>query len=569
MIGIMIDHKLARFQPNIEFAFKFVFDTIGTPYTFINKLSELQPADILFIYSLLEPAKNELIELAQNRIVFSVQAETDLLNPGSLSKKQVQELIKELKLFNITPVITDKNFEHPIITYKTNTYYWGKFNFDIIGNIFFHLSHYEDLIPQPKDQYDRIPDSAQSLFNYSRIPTVNNLLWMIESFLKDIITNFPKAFLIKKEFWPSGEDFAYTISHNVDNLQKWSVPGLMKSIFSDVSLLFTFRWGMLLRLVKEKAMYLFTNFEVYWNFPDVSQILKDFGVKATYFVAAEDSERHDEINYSLDDPDLKEELEAIIANSNEISLLIDHNCIDEKEIALRKNRLERTINKRIKGLRNSRWKTNKFSAKTAGEMDLLYNSNRSMLEQCGFRDGIAFPYRFNQTESNCWEIPIAFSDEVLQMNKFSFISKERAKDSVKTLIQTIQHSNGLLAFNFSFSKFNDVIYDSQLFEYTLGLLRDRKGYNGTMAEIAEWWDSRQKVVIKEREDVILINFPSKVDKITLSLWGNRKIKRVTGAKHTISGNRIILEDIKKEDTVRISAPIDDQIYLEIEQDDEN
>ena len=86
-----------------------------------------------------------------------------------------------------------------------------------------------------------------------------------------------------------------------------------------------------------------------------------------------------------------------------------------------------------------------------------------------------------------------------------------------------------------------------------------------MTEIAEWWNARSKVEMTLSEDDIQLYCPEAMPNLTLTLWGNRTIKKIIGGKGKIKGKSVTLQDIKKGDTVVLHAPQDDQIYLEIDE----
>ncbi len=568
MIAIMIDRKLERYAETIKYTFSFIFDTLGFPYRFINMISELRESEMIFFYGLLEPSNEEKQQFTKNPNVFFVKAETDLLTTGRLNRDEIITKLHEIKLFSIVPVLSDKEFQYPLITYKVNDIFWGQFNFDIVGNIFFHLSAYEETLSQSHDINGNIADGNLPLLGYKSTPYVNTLIWLIENFIKEAVSSNPSTFLLKKNLWPGGEDYAYALSHNIDYLQKWHVTNLISSFFTDLKLLIVFKWGSFFQNLKEKINYLITNYEVYWNFEEIREILREHSARATYFVGASEKKAHAlDIDYSLKDPDLQDELKQIKEDKNELALLASYNSYRDGELAKQINRLSNTIGQRAKGIRHSHFQfENPGTTEIHSKLDILYDSSKALLEQCGFRNGIAIPYKPYHPDMSIshWELPLAFSDNILRLSKYSILSKERAQTLIKDLVSNIQKTNGLLTFNFSISNFNDIRYNAQLFEFTLRLLEQGNCYSGTFAEIADWWNARIKAEITIKEEEISIYFPESVPAITLSLWGNRVFKKIIKGKGKIKGKTVTLQDIKKGETVVLSAPQDDQIYLEME-----
>ncbi|MBW6516365.1 MAG: hypothetical protein K0B81_07110 [Candidatus Cloacimonetes bacterium] len=569
MIAIMIDRKLERFDDIVRYTFCFIFDTLGMQYRFINKIGELKRDEIIFFYGLLEPTNEEKMIFTYNKIVFFIKAETDLLTTGRIDKEGLLDRLQEIKLQKVIPVLSEKEFQYPLITYKVNEIYWGQFNFDIIGNVFFHLSGYEETFSTQRDIHGNIPDTELPLIGYKNFPYVNALLWMIESFLREAIITQPVTFLVKKEFWPNGEEYAYAISHNIDYLQKWSLQRLFTSFFTDIKLLFILKWGTFFRNLKEKLNYLITNYEVYWNFDEIREILKEQAIKATYFFGVSNKKQsHYDIDYSLKDPDLITEINQIQQDGGEIALLASYASHQSKEISKQITRLSNTIGHKVQGIRHNHFQyDNLVTPLLHSDLEILYDSSKTLNEQTGYRNGIAFPYRTYHPDKpiNHWEIPLTFTDNILRLSKYAILSKERAQTLIKNLVTGIQKTNGLLTLNFSISKINDIKYSSQLLDFTLRLLSQSPSFSGTFSEIAEWWEARAKVEVEVGEEEIHFFCPKQLPSITITLWGNRTIKKISGAKGKIKGRSVTLKDVKAGDSFTLIAPKDDQIYLEIDE----
>jgi hypothetical protein len=136
MIAVMIDHKLSRYTEIIQYTFKFIFDTLGYSFRFIEKMNELKGHDILFCYSLLEPTVDEIHEFATNRLVFFAQAEIDLLVPDKLNSDDFHNYLQELRLFTPTPVICKKKIETPILMRSIGNIFGVSSSLTSLGTLF-------------------------------------------------------------------------------------------------------------------------------------------------------------------------------------------------------------------------------------------------------------------------------------------------------------------------------------------------------------------------------------------------------------------------------------------------
>ncbi len=580
MIGIMIDQKLEQHVNLVKQSCDFMFETLGYPFKYVNNLDYDREGDIIFLCSLASPPKDEMIRLANKGVVVHLQLEPDLFITSKLSREYIESNIREIQLFNKFPVIAHRDFDNPMEIIKSPSYYWGKINFDLLGNIYFHLAGTDEHFGGQFDNYGRLTEESLPFFSYARVAYVNNMLWMIDSFIKEIVKENPTLSICKKEFWPQGEDFAFSISHNVDRLQKWDTKSLLGSTISDIYLLISLKFPAFIRSVKEKIVYLITNTEYYWRFEDIGQILSKNSLKSTWFVAALDEADEGElIDYCFNDPDLHEELRNILNQNCEVALLTDIAKLNKdiyhghyKELVNQKKRMVNLFTGRIKGIRNIIGTLPDEALKEHyDKLDFHYDAGISFADQVGFRNGVAFPYQpflpSQKEKSNHWAIPLVFSDHYLQITKHKLVSKAKAMDIIKNLINTIKETNGLLTLNFSMSNFHDISYAPDLLEYTIGLLKARNTFSGTLEELTDWWVRRKNVDIKEDKGKIVLISPENIDKMTINLLGNRTVSKINGADSVIVDNVITLNNIKKDVNVVIYYKHDDQMYVSMDADE--
>ncbi|MCB5258074.1 MAG: hypothetical protein LHW47_02860, partial [Candidatus Cloacimonetes bacterium] len=141
MIYIFIDYKLGKFKHEISYTFGFIFQTLGYSFSFISEIGQLKESDILIIYGYTDPTIEELIAIAQHFITIFIPCEPDLFDPKSLTRDKLKRNIKEVKLLSKTPIISNRSFSYPAENYSESKIQAGKINFDLVGNIFFHLAN--------------------------------------------------------------------------------------------------------------------------------------------------------------------------------------------------------------------------------------------------------------------------------------------------------------------------------------------------------------------------------------------------------------------------------------------
>ncbi|MCK4655302.1 MAG: hypothetical protein KAU01_12745 [Candidatus Cloacimonetes bacterium] len=556
MIAVYIDNDLNKFRNEIQYTFNFIFNTLGYEFKFIKRLDQLLENDILFFYGLIEPTIKEAYILALNKIIFFIPADVDLLQLGMLKKEKIKEYTHELKLIQKIPIISKKEFRCPVHYYQKEDLFYGLYNFDVIGNIFFNLIGYDEINCAVRDRYNRVPDSEISLPDYHLTPYINVILWLIERCIKDSIEEKKTYFLLKKDYWPNAESFAVVISHNVDRLQKWSLSSIIKSIFEDILVFYKVKY--VINNLISKIKYILTNIEEYWNFELIDEIENHHMISSTFFFGTE-SESALDIDYSIKDNDVYKEVMNNLNKGNEIALLGSYNSCKNDILERQKNRICQITGEDKIGIRHN---FNRFDPQITTEFHkkngFIYDSSRGFNKKIGFKYGIGFPYHLFSLNGNSkaynnkyLEVPLVFSDETLKLSRTKNVPYEKAKILVDEIIESIESVNGVITFNFSVSNFTDISYNKDLFSFILDNIKPKNVFQGTFIEIANWWRKRDSVEVEEKEDEISVYFPENMERITVSLIGNYEILEVEGSKPEIKSAKLLFSNIKADTMVRI------------------
>jgi len=374
MIAIRIDYKLSRFQREIKYVFSFIFQTLGYGFRFVEESENLKQNDVFIIYGFTEPTIDELKALAKHYITIFIPCDPDLFDPKAYSADRLRRSLREVKLLYITPVVSSRKFDYPAENYSESEVQAGKINFDLVGNIFLHLSFLEESTDSGSMVNGYYPDSASAFYNYREVPIVDNLLWLVDSMLKEHC-RAGKNIIAQKMFWPNAQQAAVLLSHSVDDLQKWDFSALILSIPDDLLLFFTLKWKQLWHNMSGKLKYLFTNFELYWNFDEFGKLEHDSNCRSTFYLATEISEQ---IDYSLDDPDLQEEIQQIIHRGSEIGLLGTHDKLNRDDFLTRKQILLHQLNKDQIGIRQLGYRTNATIRDIFNKIAPLYSQSTAL-----------------------------------------------------------------------------------------------------------------------------------------------------------------------------------------------
>jgi hypothetical protein len=544
MISVLIDYKLERYNREIKYTFDYIFETLGLSHRFISNPSNLRQNDILLLYGLIEPNLDELSTMAKQYITIFIQSDPKLYDATGYSADQLRRIIRDVKLFSQTPVIAERKFDYPAENYAEIEIHASKINFDLPGNVFYHLSNREEQCDISRDPNNCPPESNSAFYNWKDIPFVDNLLWLLDNLIKEQL-KINKHYLVQKHYWPRAQDMAVTLTHSVDDLQKWDLNSILLSVLDDITLFATLRWQLLVRNVWSKLKYIFTNFEVYWNFQEFVALEKEHNFHSTWFIAAE---RTTDIDYSLDDSDLQDEIRFILKQGNEIGLLATDDKLNRDDYITRKQIMLRQLQKEQLGIRQHNYVLNDKIRDLHQRLLPLYDSSVSFKDTAGFRNGMIFPYQpwIASLKSNYLEIPVFFKDQFLKLNRFRTVGLEDAKKMLKKTFQTVRRSKGLLSLDFTVANYTDIPYCNKLYSYILALIKGEKAWVTTMGELATWWEKRNRITIEEGEYDLSVYFPDALDSFVIQFYGEIKILKCTGVEARIEGSSVYFTNLEPD-----------------------
>jgi len=542
MVSIVIDTKLSRFNREIKFVFSFIFQTLGYTYRFIDDVDKLKSNDILLIYGLTEPTVDELKTLASKYITIFIPCDADFYDPKAYSADRLRRSLREIKLLTMTPVISSRKFEYPAENYTESEINGGKINFDLAGNVFLHLSNLEESTDSGSLEKGYYPDTASAFYQYRETPIVDNLLWLLNSMVKEHC-RAKKSYVVQKLFWPAAQQAAAILSHSIDDLQKWDLSSIILSIADDLALLFTFKWKQLGHILSGKLKYLFTNYELYWNFEEFRKLERDSNCRSTYYLATEST---DEIDYALEDPDLQEEIQQIIHEGNDIALLATADKLNRDDYLTRKQILLHQLGKEQLGIRQLGYRMNDTLRDLHNKISPSFSQSSAFQSLPGYKNGVSLPWHpwINGAKTEYLELPTIYRDEHLKLSKHNHIQLEDAKHQIKKFFQQILRTHGIFSTDFSIASFADIRYMPKLYPYILALIKSSNTWLTTAAELCQWWEIRNRITIDEGEYEIGVLFPEDVDSFALSIHGDPKIKEVEGNNTRVEGNTVFFTNQK-------------------------
>jgi hypothetical protein len=541
MISIFIDHKLERFSKEIRYSFDFIFQVLGFAHRFVQDPEALKPQDLVILYSFSEPDEEQIKALAKHYITIYITCDIKLYEPGALNAETLRRYMKEKKLLYPTQIICSRAFHNVAENYIDQEISGGKINFDLVGNVFFHLSGTERNYYSKASGNERYNEESSAFYTHRNTPTIDSLLWLLESMIKEHALH-KKQILAQKCYWPEAQTAAVLLSHTVNDLQKWNLPSLILSIADDFSMLFTLKFRQLFHALWGKIQYLFTNYELYWNFDEFQELEQENGCHSTFFLATDECE---EIDYGLEDPDLQEEIQKILSRGNDIGLLLPNDKINRDEMLSRKQVMLHQLARDQIGAQQLAYTLNDEILALHDKIGLLFSQSAAFKDYPGFYFGTSFPFQpWFGSKANYLMLPTTYQDQYLRVNKHKILALEDAKAQIKSYFQQIQRTHGIFALDFSLASYSDVHYCHKLYAYLLALVKSVPTWVCTAKDLSHWWHKRGKVTIEEGEYEIAVYFDDDIDHFCLQIHAHSKIREIDGHKGKIDGNLVRFANVK-------------------------
>lgn len=535
MISIFIDHKLERFTKEIRYTFDFIFQTLGFEHRFVSDAEELSATDIVILYSLSEPDEEHIRSLARHYITFSIVFDAGLWEPNGLNSENLRRHLKEGKLLYPTQIISTRGFNLVAENYIDEEVSGGKINFDLVGNVFYHLAGFEFSYYGKSGEDERWQEESSAFYAHRDSPAIDSLIWLMRSLLNEHVQS-KKQVLAQKCTWPKGEKSAVLLSHTVDSLQKWNLHSLVLSIADDLSMLFTLNFKQLFHIFWGKIQYLFTNYELYWNFEEYMALEEEQGLRSTFFLGADKCE---DLDYGLEDADLQEEIQKLLARGNDIGLLLPNDKLNRNDMLSRKHVMQHQTGQEQVGIRQMDYTMNSEILALHDKICPLYSQSTAFRDVPGYYQNTSYPfYPWVGAKASFLNLPTTYIDRYLRVNKHKVMGLDHAKSEIKAQLTRSQLNGGIMSLDFSLASYHDIHYLSKLYAYIMELIKNSEAYCCTARELSTWWEKRNRVTISEGEYEISIYFADDIDYFTLNILGGRKIREIDGTQGKIDGNMI-------------------------------
>jgi hypothetical protein len=317
----------------------------------------------------------------------------------------------------------------------------AKFHFDIIGNIFFFLSGWQEYYSKERDKYGRFPFKAslQYKLNMAHVPVVNYYFDMLRNACEYVLG---KEITFREKY----RQPSVMLSHDIDKINTgWLEEGNAllkeKNIFSFIQLIFN-------RMLHKDP----------WNnLSDILQLEKQMQVKSVFYILPRKGKYRQVKNADYSLKAIKPQIRQIESMGWTVGLHASFGTSDnEKEYHKDYNCL--------KDLKHNRFHFLSWSPeKSPGILEkyhILTDSTLGFAETPGFRNAIAHPFPIfdlkNFKITSVWEIPLNIMDTTFV--QYQKIPAEELPLVIQPVLSEAEKFNGCITVLWHNNFFNSVKY---------------------------------------------------------------------------------------------------------------
>lgn len=548
MIAVYIDdNSNSNLNTMINYIVDFTFVTLGYSHKIIYSLKGLSEFDVLIWYDSKGIQKEQIVSFAKKIPIIVVRYHENLYIPSQLKGNILASKIKKIKFYNeVIPIIHNNLLTNIVEEVKQSDIALTIMNFDIFGNLYYHIADCEF---RAKKADDGIIEQGSIFDEFYHQPIVNHLLAFTEKIIINCCSKLD-FLLLKKEYWPHGEDYAVIFTHTIDKLEKWGKGVFSEFLLDSFPLLLKGKFTDVFRNLSSGIKYFLTDEEQYWNFENYLDLDEKYGIVSTWFVSLLEDNG---FIYNVDENKMIKELNRILRKGHELGILVNPYEMDQIKIKTAYSKLTKITQTDQVGIRVTGRPLHDNISLAIHRNNLLYDSSIISPKINLFKNGNILPHHklIDGIRTFSLEIPITFSDEILKSSKYSYQSYESAKHKMDELIQKIHTSGGLICFDFTIANFKDISYLEKLYTYTLDSIKETNYYNNSCKNISLWWKARKNVIITNVEWGANILFLDDFSFFTFRLHSKKKVKEVTMVDYQIEDDIITMSNIKANTAVNL------------------
>ncbi|GFZ33711.1 hypothetical protein CSC2_42370 [Clostridium zeae] len=500
MVGIFIENK--KFKEQIEYVFTTVSEVLGIDVYFyteneINLSAEIDFCNVNIVYKDSEKYSNFIDKLDKKVII---ENSNKLFSQRYLEADSVPQSVRKYNLdYNI------KNKKDIISIFSDDAELFIKeeinkitSNIDIVSDIFFMLSRYEEVVLNYKSDdeiYNRFSakESVAYKNNFLNRPIVNEQIELIWVLLKKLDNS-----LVRKHHW-GDNSFAACFTHDVDWIQKHT--NLGRALKDSVKLLvrnkeIALALKNLANYVQSKSDY---KEDPYWTFEYIADMEKRLGFTSTFYFMTGGETNFDN-KYIYNDKRVIDLIADLERDGFECGYHGSFNSYnDYLKMKEEKINLDSIVKSEEYGIRQHFLRFSApFTWRIQEKLGFLYDCTLSFADSEGFRCGICHPYKpFDILENrvlDIWEIPLIVMETSIMDSRYSGYGLDEATEKVKFLINQVEAYSGIFTFlwhNSSLDRFNPQVSRwNSVYEQIMIYLHDKKCYGSNGKDILKKYINR-------------------------------------------------------------------------------
>lgn len=484
---IYIYNSNIKYKKQIEYVFENIFYVLGLKYTFdfIGENNNFNSNDILLVYDdkdferYTNNFKNIIIINPSNKFFSENYLKKDSI-PNGIRRFNTKGKEDIVSIFNDDiDLYIKKNLKEKRVI---------KTNIDIISDIFFMLTRYEEVVNIEvcgNERFNRFPASQSLAFinNFLDRPIVNEHMDLLWSFIDSFNLGY------KRKKWWGNKEFAACLTHDVDMIIKFkSIKNIIKPFFrlilkyKDVKKVFF----ILTTYFKNKKDY---KKDPFWTFDYIMDIEKRYNFKSSFYFMSGGTSKFDNF-YNIKDKKVLELMEQIEKDEFEVGYHNSFNSYNDFQMMKKeKYILDEFIKNKPYGCRLHYLRFEvPLTWRHQEKLELLYDATLSYADAEGFRCGTCFPFKpYDLLENrvlDIWEIPLVVMDTSMQDSAYRSYKPKEALEKTEKLIDTVKKHGGvftMLYHNDSFDPYNKMCDGwKDIYEQTMKYLYDNNcfGTNG-------------------------------------------------------------------------------------------
>lgn len=506
MISVYIENK--KFYKQIQYAFSVIGEVLGIDFhTFNDREYNFNDYELNIAYveqlnaGLVTDKEHKNIIIQNSRQLFSDKYLTRESEPESVKSFKLSKQIKnKMDLISIYNNPSEELFirrDSDIIST----------NIDIISDIFFMLSRYEEVVfceRADSELYNRFParESVALKNGFLHRPVVNEQIELLYSLIKELCPQIQRI-----DGW-NGKQFAACLTHDVDWIEKHSS---LKSLFRTAGrLILKDRRPVL--AIKDSISFIKgrINFrkDVFWTFDYITDIENRYGFKSTFYFMSGGETSFDN-KYKFNDSRIVDLINLLDDNGFECGYHGSFNTFNnlplmEKE----KENLDSIVNDKTYGIRQHflRFKM-PLTFEIQEKLGFLYDCSLGYADSEGFRSGICHPYKpydiIEDRVLNLWVLPLVVMETSIMDARYSGYSKEEGFEKVKSIVDDTFQYGGvftLLWHNSSLDNNNPNLENwDKVYERIMAYLSEKKCFGTSGKDIVNTYMETRRIGRKKDE----------------------------------------------------------------------